>query len=169
LSEEITIQVPKKLAEFIDSLTKEGYYKSRKDFTRSSIEIIAQLYGLPKTKKGGKSLLEILGDNKVQAKEPAKTPAPQQITPKPITHEPASIRIEKLTPVEYDVLDLFAGAKFDFEDALYARYTMELMKLAKAPIQKAEFLKLLNGLAAKKKIEQTEYDGKIIWKLNEDY
>lgn len=164
MSEEITIKVPKKLAEFIDNLTKEGYYSSRKDFTRSSIEIVAQLYGLPKTKKGGKSLLDVLGDNKMQVAEPIKTKTPQPL-PLKITIKKA----ETLSPEEYDVLDLFAGAKFDFEDALYARYTMELMKLAKAPIQKEEFLKLLGGLVAKKKIDKTEHSGKTVWKLIESY
>jgi len=164
LSEEISIKVPKKLAEFIDNLTKEGYYSSRKDFARSSIEIMAQLYGLPKTKKGGKSLLDVLDDNKTQVAEPIKTKTPQPI-PLKITIKKA----ETLSPEEYDVLDLFAGAKFDYEDALYARYTMELMKLAKAPIQKEEFLKLLKGLVAKKKIDKTEHSGKTVWKLIESY
>ncbi len=164
MSEEIIIKVPKKLAEFIDSLKKEGYYSSRKDFARSSIEIVAQLYGLPKTKKGGKSLLDVLGDNKMQVDEPIKTKTPQPIPPRVIAK-----KVETLTPEEYDVLDLFAGAKFDYEDALYARYTMELMKLAKAPIQKEEFLKLLNGLATKKKIDKTEHSGKIVWKLIDSY
>ncbi|NPE07034.1 MAG: hypothetical protein GNW80_02025 [Asgard group archaeon] len=164
MSEEIVIKVPKKLAEFIDSLSKEGYYSSRKDFARSSLEIVAQLYGLPKTKKGGKSLLDVLGDNKMQVEEPVKTETPQPIPPKV-----AAKKVETLTPEEYDVLDLFAGAKFDYEDALYARYTMELMKLAKAPIQKEEFLKLLDGLAAKKKIDKTEHSGKTVWKLIEGY
>ncbi|MCK5183037.1 MAG: hypothetical protein KAQ95_01940 [Candidatus Heimdallarchaeota archaeon] len=165
MSEEIVIKVPKKLAEFIDNLKKEGYYSSRKDFARSSIEIVAQLYGLPKTKKGGKSLLDVLGDNKMQVDEPVKTKPPQQPFPPKIVTQKA----ETLSPEEYDVLDLFAGAKFEFEDALYARFTMELMKLAKAPIQKEAFLKLLGGLAAKKKIEKTEHSGKSVWKLIDDY
>ncbi|NHJ31846.1 MAG: hypothetical protein FK732_03190 [Asgard group archaeon] len=164
MPEEIIIQVPKKLAEFIDKLTKEGYYKSRKDFVRISIEIIAQLYGLPKTKKEGKSLLDVLGDNKMQVEEPVKTPSP-----KPVTLKTTTAKVEKLTPDEYDILDLFAGAKFEYEDALFARYTMELMKLAKAPIKKEEFLKLLDGLTAKKKLEKTEHDGKTVWKLIEGY
>ena len=164
MSEEIVIKVPKKLAEFIDSLKKEGYYSSRKDFARSSIEIVAQLYGLPKTKKGGKSLLDVLGDNKMQVDEPIKTKTPQPIPPRVIAK-----KVETLTPEEYDVLDLFAGAKFDYEDALYARYTMELMKLAKAPIQKEEFLRLLKGLTTKKKIDKTEHSGKIVWKLIDSY
>jgi len=164
LPEEIIIQVPKKLAEFIDKLTKEGYYNSRKDFARSSIEIIAQLYGLPKTKKGGKSLLDVLGDNKMQIEEPEITKTPQPIPPKVTTK-----KAETLTPEEYDILDLLAGVKFEFEDALHARYTMELMKLAKAPIRKEEFLKLLDGLAAKKKIEKTEHSGKSVWKLIDSY
>lgn len=164
MSEEISIKVPKKLAEFIDNLTKEGYYSSRKDFARSAIEIIAQLYGLPKTKKGGKSLLDVIGDNKMQVEEPAITKTPQTI-PLKITVK----KVETLSPEEYDVLDLFAGAKFDYEDALYARYTMELMKLAKAPIQKEEFLKLLKGLVTKKKIDKTEHSGKTVWKLIDSY
>ncbi len=164
MSEEIVIKVPKKLAEFIDSLKKEGYYSSRKDFARSSIEIVAQLYGLPKTKKGGKSLLDVLGDNKMQVEEPVVTKPPQPLPPRVVAK-----KVEALTPEEYDVLDLFAGAKFDYEDALYARYTMELMKLAKAPIQKEEFLKLLKGLATKKKIDKTEHSGKTVWKLIDDY
>jgi len=164
LSEEVTIKVPKKLAEFIDNLTKEGYYNSRKDFARSSIEIVAQLYGLPKTKKGGKSLLDVLGDNKMQVEEPVITKTPQPFPPKT-----AAKKTETLTPEEYDILDLFAGAKFEFEDALHARYTMELMKLAKAPIRKEEFLKLLDGLAGKKKIEKTEHSGKSVWKLIDSY
>jgi len=164
LSEEITIKVPKKLAEFIDNLTKEEYYSSRKDFVRSSIEIVAQLYGLPKTKKGGKTLLDVLGDNKMQVEEPVITKTTQTIHPRI-----AAKKVETLSPEEYDVLDLFAGAKFDYEDALYARYTMELMKLAKAPIQKEEFLKLLKGLVTKKKIDKTEHSGKTVWKLIESY
>lgn len=164
MPEEIDIKVPKKLAEFIDNLVKEGYYSSRKDFARSSIEIIAQLYGLPKTKKGGKSLLDVLGDHKMQVEEPISTKTPQFIPSKVV-----AMKTETLTPVEYDVLDLFAGAKFEFEDALHARYTMELMKLAKAPLRKEEFLKLLDGLAAKKKIEKTEHIGKSVWKLIDSY
>jgi len=163
MPEEITLEIPSKLAEFIDSLIEEGYYKSREDFARSSIEIITQLYGLSKTKKGGKSLLDILSENKQQDEKPGiskpnVTPS-EQVTPKS----------DALVPEEYDILDLFAGAKFEYEDALYARYTMELMKLAKAPIQKDDFLKLLDGLTAKKKIEKTEHDGKTVWKLIEGY
>ena len=63
LPEEIKTEIPAKLAEFIDKLTKDGYFNSRDDFARCSMEIIAQLYGMAKTSKKGKSLLDVLQDN----------------------------------------------------------------------------------------------------------
>jgi Arc/MetJ-type ribon-helix-helix transcriptional regulator len=165
LSEKISIDIPKKLADFIDKLTEQGYFNSRDDFARCSLEIIAQLYGLSKTAAKGKSLLDVLIDNgkaSTVSKPLAattKASAPKQITKK----------TDALTPDEYDILDLFSGAKFEFEDALHARYTMELMKMAKAPLPKEEFLKLLQGLADKKKIERTEHNEKIVWKVIDKY
>ncbi|NHK30144.1 MAG: hypothetical protein FK730_02245 [Asgard group archaeon] len=165
MSEKISIDIPKKLADFIDKLTEQGYFNSRDDFARCSLEIIAQLYGLSKTATKGKSLLDVLIDNgKVSAvSKPAvvatKTTPPIQMLKK----------TDDLTPDEYDILDLFSGAKFEYEDALHARYTMELMKMAKAPLPKEEFLKLLQGLVKKKKIERTEHNEKIVWKLIESY
>ena len=70
--EEIKLQVPVKLAQFIDKLTEEGYFNSREDFARSSIEILAQLYGLSKTSSGGKALLDVLADNQAAKAMPTK-------------------------------------------------------------------------------------------------
>ncbi len=164
MPKEIKLEIPNKLAEFIDSLIEEGFYISQEEFARSSIELIAQLYGLPKTKKDGKTLLEILDDKKQQVVKSEEVSILQTTPPKQV-----SIETDTLAPEEYDILDLFAGVKFEYEDALYAKYTMELMKLAKAPIQKEEFINLLEGLASKKKIEKTGHNGKTVWKLLEGY
>lgn len=165
MSEKISIEIPKKLAEFIDKLTDQGYFSSREDFTRCSLEIIAQLYGLSKTATEGKSLLDILIDNsKVASISKTKLAETKPDALKDITQ-----KSDTLTPVEYDILDLFSGATFEYEDALHARYTMELMKMAKAPLPKEEFLKILQELADKKKIERTEHNEKIVWKVIDKY
>jgi len=172
LSEKITIEIPVKLAEFIDTLAKEGFFISREDFARCSIEIIAQLYGLSKTSKGGKSLLDVLIDNgKIDAlpssvekqTSPIQKTTSSQIPPKLDSGE-------SLSTIEMDILDLFVGgAKFEFEDALHARYTMELMKLAKAPIAREEFIAHLESLAKKGNLEKTDHSGKTVWKILESY
>jgi len=174
--EEIKLQVPVKIAEFIDKLTKDGYFNSREDFARCSVEIVAQLYGLSKTSKGGKSLLEVLADNQQTGSKttnkvaPTKQTAPIQknapVTPKPL---PLKKSTDALGSEEYDVLDLFAGMKFEFEDALHARFTMELMKQAKAPLPKEDFLKILAKLESNGNIEKSEHNKKVVWKLLEGY
>ncbi len=176
MPEEIKFQVPVKVADFIDKLTKDGYFNSREDFVRCSVDILTQLYGLSKTSKGGKSLLDVLSDNKqTEAKttkkvEPTKqtttTKKVTSFTPKPL---PKKKSTEALTQEDYDVLDLFAGMKFEFEDALHARFTMELMKQAKAPIPKEQFLKILAKLQAKGNLEKSNHNNKIVWKLIEGY
>ena len=172
MSEKITVEIPIKLAEFIDKLSKDGYFKSREDFARCSVEIIAQLYGLAKTSEGGKSLLDVLSDNGKLGSKPALekksvtiSKAPPQEIPAKTSHQSS----EELSTIEMDILDLFVGAKFEFEDALHARYTMELMKLAKAPITREDFIKNLDELAKKGKIEKSEHRNKIVWKLLEGY
>lgn len=174
--EEIKLQIPVKLAEFIDKLTNHGYFNSREDFARCSVEILAQLYGLSKTSKGGKSLLDVLADNLQVTTQPAKDigltkqaatikKAPP-VTPKPLPQKKST---DTLAPEDYDVIDLFAGLKFEFEDALHARYTMELMKQAKAPIPKEQFIKILEKLESNGNIEKSEHNTKIVWKLIEGY
>jgi Arc/MetJ-type ribon-helix-helix transcriptional regulator len=165
LPEEIKTEIPSKLAEFIDKLTEEGYFNSRDDFARCSMEIIAQLYGLAKTSNKGKSLLDVLQDNgsskpitpKTQAKPDGKAaiPAPKQT--------------DELTAEEFDVIDLFAGVTFEFEDTLHAKYTMELMKMAKPPVTKAQFVTLLEGLVYKNKLEKGTHNKKTIWKIIDRY
>ncbi|MHA1212760.1 MAG: ribbon-helix-helix domain-containing protein [Candidatus Heimdallarchaeota archaeon] len=169
MPEEILIQIPKKLAEFIDELTEQGYFKSREDFSRCSLEIIAQLYGLAKTAKDGKSLLDILTDNKVKTTKADVKTKVEKVTPTKTKQPKTAAASPDLSNEEYDVLDLFTGATFEFEDALYARFTMELMKLAKAPKPKSEFLSLLKGLGNKGKIERTEHNKKVVWKIIDKY
>ena len=174
--EEIKLQVPEKIAEFIDKLTKDGYFNSREDFARCSVEIVAQLYGLSKTSKGGKSLLDVLADNQQTGSKatnkvaPTKQTAPIQktapVTPKPLPQKKST---DTMGSEEYDVLDLFAGMKFEFEDALHARFTMELMKQAKAPLPKEDFLKILAKLESNGNIEKSEHNKKVVWKLLEGY
>ncbi|MHA1630945.1 MAG: ribbon-helix-helix domain-containing protein [Candidatus Heimdallarchaeota archaeon] len=175
MPEEMHISIPKKLADFIDKLTKEGYFKSREDFARCSLEIMAELYGLSTTAKGGKSLLDILRDNEHVPTKTATATTTRSGQAKTL-REPSQTSSKKpvvaggeLSPVEYDILDLFSGATFEFEDALHARYTMELMKQAKPPLPKEEFIKALEKLASKKKIERTEHKGKTIWKVIDPY
>lgn len=174
--EEIKLQVPLKLAQFIDKLTEEGYFNSREDFARSSIEILAELYGLSKTSKGGKALLDVLADNQptkassMKQVEEVKKPISQQEAPKEAAKPLPTKKVgEPLTPEDYDVIDLFAGLKFEFEDALHAKYTMELMKRAKAPLPKAEFIIILEKLQANGNLEKSEHNGKVVWKLLEGY
>jgi len=171
------INIPKKLADFIDKLTERGYFNSREDFARCSLEIVAQLYGLSGTAKGGKSLLDVLMDNGHVVKTSGKGTTSEQSgstgstkTPRSQTASIQGVRSEgQLTALEYDILDLFSGATFEFEDALHARYTMELMKQAKPPMPKKEFIKALETLAEKKKIERTEHKGKVVWKVIDRY
>lgn len=172
MSEKITIEIPAKLAEFIDKLAKEGYFVSREDFVRCSIEIIAQLYGLSKTSEGGKSLLDVLTDNGKIAI--ASSPVEKQTSPiQKATSSQTPPKLDSnnsLSTIEMDILDLFVGgAKFEFEDALHARYTMELMKLAKAPVARDEFISHLESLAKKGKLEKTDHSGKTVWKILESY
>ena len=167
MPEEITVKVPNKLAEFIDKLTEQGYFDSRDDFARCSMEMIAQLYGLAKTSKDGKSLLDVLSDNgklstsKIEEKAATlpKGPSPTAI----------AVKAEALNAQEYDIIDLFAGGTYEFEDALHAKYTMELMKQAKAPLPKDQFIELLEGLVSKGKLERGEHSGKVIWKIIDKY
>jgi len=169
LPEEIKTEIPAKLAEFIDKLTKDGYFNSRDDFARCSMEIIAQLYGMAKTSKKGKSLLDVLQDN-----GSSKTATPKMLS-KPIQPKPEAKgapqqpKTEELTNVEYDIIDLFAGLTFEFEDTLHAKYTMELMKLAKPPVTKTQFITLLEGLIYKSKLEKGEHNKKTIWKIIDRY
>ena len=175
MPEEIKLQVPVKLAQFIDKLTSDGYFNSREDFARCSLEILAQLYGHSKT-SDGKALLDVIADYKSgspQTKQKTTTPSkpalkqePPKTTPKPAPKQQSS---EALAPEDYDVLDLFSGMTFEFEDALHARYTMELMKQAKAPLPKDEFLKILVRLQNNGNIEKSEHNGKVVWKLLEGY
>ncbi|MBN1330732.1 MAG: hypothetical protein JXA54_14770 [Candidatus Heimdallarchaeota archaeon] len=167
MPEEITIQIPNKLAEFIDKLTKEGFYTNREDFARCSLEIIAQLYGLSTATKGGKSLLEIFSDNKIVQPEIKPETVPNKNN-HPENKSTINSTID-LSQTEFEILDLFIGTTFEYEDALYARFTMELMKLAKTPIPKEKFLSMLNNLANKGKIERTEHNNKIIWKIIDKY
>jgi len=172
LPEEIKTEIPVKLAEFIDKLTKDGYFNSRDDFARCSMEIIAQLYGMAKTSKKGKSLLDVLQDN---GSSKAATPTPKTIAkpvqPKPVVKvaTPPPAKTEELTNEEYDIIDLFAGVTFEFEDTLHAKYTMELMKLAKPPVTKTQFITLLEGLVYKSKLEKGEHNKKTIWKIIDRY
>ena len=171
LPEEIKTEIPAKLAEFIDKLTKDGYFNSRDDFARCSMEIIAQLYGMAKTSKKGKSLLDVLQDN---GSSKTATPAPKMLS-KPIPPKPKAKaappqpQTEELSNEEYDIIDLFAGVTFEFEDTLHAKYTMELMKLAKPPVTKTQFITLLEGLVYKSKLEKGEHNKKTIWKIIDRY
>ncbi|NHJ85086.1 MAG: hypothetical protein FK734_06465 [Asgard group archaeon] len=165
----IQTKVPKKLAEFIDKLTEEGYFTSRDDFARCSMEIIAQLYGLAASSPKGKSLLDILSDNGKITTKSVTTSATNATATNTDAITQNIANDNELTPIEYDILDLFVGATFEFEDALHAKYTMELMKMAKPPLPKNEFIDLLDKLASKKKIEKGEHAGKIIWKILEKY
>jgi Arc/MetJ-type ribon-helix-helix transcriptional regulator len=164
LAEKISIEIPVKLAEFIDNLIEQGYFKSRSDFTRCSMEIIAQLYGLSKTAKKGKSLLDILIDN---GKTGMASQTIEASTPKPT--KTITKKEGDLSTVEYDLLDLFTGSTFEFEDALYAKYVMESMKIAKTPMPKEEFIKMLEGLIDKKKLERTQHNEKTVWKIIDKY
>lgn len=168
MPEEIKTEIPSKLAEFIDKLTDEGYFNSRDDFARCSMEIIAQLYGMAKTSNKGKSLLDVLKDN--GSSQAITTPAPKT-TSKPETQitAPPQTKTEELTSEEFDIIDLFAGVTFEFEDTLHAKYTMELMKMAKPPVTKAQFITLLEGLIYKNKLEKGEHNKKTIWKIIERY
>ncbi|MHA1504614.1 MAG: hypothetical protein ACTSPT_05420 [Candidatus Heimdallarchaeota archaeon] len=167
MPEEIKTKIPTKLAEFIDKLTKDGYFNSRDDFARCSMEIIAQLYGMAKTSKKGKSLLDVLQDN---GSANAATPIPKTLA-KPVAKvaTPPPAKTEELTNLEYDIIDLFAGLTFEFEDTLHAKYTMELMKLAKPPVTKTQFITLLEGLVYKSKLEKGEHNKKTIWKIIDRY
>jgi len=79
------------------------------------------------------------------------------IQPKPEAKgAPQQPKTEELTNVEYDIIDLFAGLTFEFEDTLHAKYTMELMKLAKPPVTKTQFITLLEGLVYKSKLEKKQ-------------
>lgn len=169
--EEIKVQVPKKIAEFMEKLTKEGYFNSKEDFARCSIEIIAQLYGLSETISGGKSLLDVLVDNG-KATKTATTMTMSKPVQKPAVETSAQMaqkQSSELSPEELDIIDLFVGTKFEYEDALHAKYTMELMKMAKAPLPKDQFIEKLEGLAEKGNIERSEHRGKIVWKILERY
>ncbi len=168
MPKEITVKVPNKLAEFIDKLTEQGYFDSRNDFARCSMEIIAQLYGLAKTSKGGKSLLDILSDNG-KVSTTSKTAEKVATLPKGPSPTAIVVKAEALNAQEYDLIDLFTGGTFEYEDALHAKYTMELMKQAKAPLPKDQFIKLLEGLVAKGKLERGEHSGKVIWKIIDRY
>jgi len=168
LPEEITIQIPNKLAEFIDKLTTEGFFENREDFARCSLEIIAQLYGLSATSKGGKSLLDVLSDKKVAITETKPITSSPVKNSQPETKNATNSNME-LSQIEYEILDLFSGTTFEYEDALYARFTMDLMKLAKVPIPKNDFLSKLNNLANKGKVERTEHNNKVIWKIIDKY
>ena len=159
MPEEITCEIPKKLSDFIDDLIKQGYFNSRSDFARCSMEIIAQLYGLSGTTDSGKALLDFISSNK-------KGAAPK-IEAKTIKQSKSTTSSSALTAEEYDLLDMFAGLTFENEDALHARFTMELMKLAKAPLPKDDFINLLESLAAKEKIVKTTHNGKTVWKVLE--
>jgi len=171
LPEEIKTEIPEKLAEFIDKLTGEGYFNSRDDFARCSMEIIAQLYGMAKTSKKGKSLLDVLKDNGFA--EAVATTAPkvqaQPVKPQPVTTTSPQPHTVELTSEEYDIIDLFAGLTFEFEDTLHAKYTMELMKMAKPPVTKTRFVTLLEGLIYKSKLEKGEHNKKTIWKIIDRY
>ncbi len=168
MPEEIKTEVPVKLAEFIDKLTEGGFFNSREDFARCSMEIIAQLYGMAKTSKKGKSLLDVIKDNDSVQKATTKVQI-RPAQPKPIAKAPPQPKTEELTNVEYDVIDLFAGVTFEFEDTLHAKYTMELMKMAKPPVTKAQFVTLLEGLAYKNKLKKGEHNKKTIWKIIDRY
>ena len=170
MPEEIKTKVPTKLAEFIDKLTEEGFFNSRDDFARCSMEIIAQLYGMAKTSKKGKSLLDVIKDNGSAQKVATKVQTkPVQTQPKPIAKAPSQPQTEELTNVEYDIIDLFAGVTFEFEDTLHAKYIMELMKMAKPPVTKAQFITILEGLIYKSKLEKGEHNKKTIWKIIDRY
>ncbi len=169
MPEEIKIQVPNKLAEFIDKLTKEGFFKDREDFARCSLEIIAQLYGLSATSKSGKSLLDIFSDQNMAIKDTTPVTSTSSNTQAEIKTTSSTSSGMELSTTEYEILDLFTGTTFEYEDALYAKFTMELMKLAKVPMPKDDFLALLNNLANKRKIERTEHNNKVIWKIIDKY
>lgn len=171
MPEEIKTEIPAKLAEFIDKLTEEGYFNSREDFARCSMEIIAQLYGIAKTSKKGKSLLDVLQDNgSSQAATPTTKVQSKPVQPQPETKaDLLQPKTEELTSKEYDIIDLFAGLTFEFEDTLHAKYTMELMKMAKPPVTKTQFVTLLEGLVYKSKLEKGEHNKKTIWKIIDRY
>jgi Arc/MetJ-type ribon-helix-helix transcriptional regulator len=163
MAEDLTIKIPNKLAEFLDELVEEEYFTSRKDFGRCAIELIAEMYGFSGTSRKGKSFLEILTENSAQLTVPQT--ASQQGGQQAAVGGELNIKAKALSPIELDVLDLFFGSTFEYEDALHAKYTMELMKVGKGPMPKDQFLSVLEGLASKEKIEKGEHAGKVIWKV----
>ena len=168
MPEEISVQLPKKILDFIDKLIEQGYFNSRTDFARSSIEIITQLYGLSETSKGGKALLDFIADKGKSISVPIKNPTTTTVQTK--TEPIKAVKDEEsLSSMEFDIIDLFVESSFEYEDALHAKYTMELMKIAKPPVPKETFLKILENLAAKKKLEKNEHNGKTIWKIISRY
>ncbi|MHA1125902.1 MAG: hypothetical protein ACTSO7_04780 [Candidatus Heimdallarchaeota archaeon] len=169
MPEEIKTEIPAKLAEFIDKLTEDGYFNSRDDFARCSMEIIAQLYGMAKTSKKGKSLLDVLQDNGSTKATTPKKPSEPVLQKQEAKGAPQRAKTEELSNVEYDIIDLFAGLTFEFEDTLHAKYTMELMKIAKPPMTKAQFVTLLEGLVYKNKLEKGTHNKKTIWKIIDRY
>ncbi|MEA2070835.1 MAG: ribbon-helix-helix domain-containing protein [Asgard group archaeon] len=169
MPEDITISVPKKLAKFIDSLVEEEYYSSREDYGRCAIELIGELYGYSKSRKGGKELVEIIKEVGLAPKQKiVKHPTQPQSIKKPVETKPKE-KIPQLTPEEYDLIDLFAGSSFEFEEALHAKFTMEQMKQGKSPAPRADFIAKLEKLQEKGKIEKSYHNGKVVWKLLEKY
>ncbi|MBD3189797.1 MAG: hypothetical protein GF308_04095 [Candidatus Heimdallarchaeota archaeon] len=151
-NETIDAKIPKKLAEFIDSLIKEGYFTSKEDFVKTAVGMAAELYGFSGTRKEGKTLLEAI---RQAGGEPG--------TIKPVPVIPA-IKTEPLTDEEQDVLDILTGSKFEFEEALHAKYTMDALRFGKSPLPLSEFQKLLEKLAEKGRIKKSKHENKVVWK-----
>lgn len=152
-NETINTKIPKKLSEFIDSLIEEGYFTSKEDFVKTAVGMAAELYGFSGTTKDGKTLLEAIR----QAGGGGTTTLPQQ----PVI---PSIKREPLTDEEQDVLDILTGSKFEFEEALHAKYTMDALRFGKSPLPLSEFQKVLEKLAEKGRIKKSEHDNKVVWK-----
>ena len=111
--------------------------------------------GLSREASGGKSLLDILAEDGKTLTQQAATKGSQQFLKKFLVSEK-----EPLTSEEYDVLDLFSGSKFEFEEALHAKYTMDALRFGKKPLPLEKFQKILKSIESKGNIAQTEQSGK---------
>jgi Arc/MetJ-type ribon-helix-helix transcriptional regulator len=172
----IQTEIPNKLEEFISELIDEGYFNSKKDYARCSIELMAQLYGYTKKRESGKDFLIVLTDNlekiqeKLQPKQIVQTVKPTETKKGKVSKEKEEEpeEIEPLTQEELKVLDLFMNINYEYEEALHARYTMEAMKLGQPPLPLEQFQKVLKNLEKKKKLSQSIQKGRTLWKLEEE-
>ncbi len=143
---ELTCDLPQSLADFIQSLVKNGSFASNEAFLDYAAHVIADLYGFSEN-VGGKNLAAALAN--VVSAAPPSDGARGSTGP---------------SPEENAVLDAFTS-KLELFDAVYMNHVMTQMQAGQRPIDKEVFNSAVESVIARGMVNKVEQAGKVFLKL----